>query len=95
MSTEKKELIYSLGEGLDKLPERHYQKRSKYLPILESTFTARYTPVIIEGIDANYISTQLKKIIKTHGITGLGVATSNGVCYIEKEPKTKVKIPKS
>jgi hypothetical protein len=95
MSTEKKELIYSLGEGIDELPERHYAKGSKYDVILNTKFTSRYTPVSIEGKDANYIRTQLVKIIKSRKITGLGVAVANGVCYIEKEPVLKVKVPKS
>jgi hypothetical protein len=102
MSTEKKELVYSLGEGIDELPERHYAKGSKYDVILNTKFTKRYTPISIEGKDANYIRTQLVKIIKSRKITGLGVAVANGVCYIlsespkyEKEPTLKFKLPKA
>jgi len=95
MSTEKEEMKYSIGEGIDELPERHYAKGSKYDAILNTKFVKRYTPISIEGKEANYIRTQLVKIIKSRKITGLGVAVANGVCYIEKEPALKFKTPKS
>jgi hypothetical protein len=93
--SEKKSLEFKLGESLDALPERHYAKGSKYDVILGSTFSKRYTEIQIGELEANYIRTQLVKRIKALKLVNLGVAVSNGKCYIEKESTVKSTKPKA
>jgi hypothetical protein len=95
MSTEVKELKFTLGTGLDELPARHYAKGSKYDVILDTKLIKRFTPISIEGKDGNYIRTQLMKVITSRKLANVGVAVSNGICYLVKEPTPKVKLHKA
>ena len=83
---DEKKITFILGEGLDKLPERRYQKGSKYDVILEKaqTIKAIFVPVEVEGKDANYVRTQLYKRIKILKLKGIGVVVANGKCYISR-----------
>ena len=66
-------------------PSRKYRNGSKYDPILDRFIegTDNLVKVTVEGRDANYLRTQLKKRIEAKGLS-LKTSVVNGVLYLEK-----------
>jgi len=67
-------------------PQRKYRKGSKYDPIIDAFLEkddGLFT-VEIEGKDANYIRTQLKKRIDARGLDNLEISVVNNKVYLEK-----------
>jgi len=79
------EMKYSLEPETSK-PDRRYRKGSKFDPIIESFKDSSYTlvKVEVEGKDANYIRTQLKKRLDAQNIKNVVVSVVNDICYLEK-----------
>ena len=68
-------------------PSRRYRKGSKYDPIVDKFMNgkANLAKVEIEGKEANYVRTQLKKRIDARGLNDkLEVSVVNNVTYLEK-----------
>ena len=84
------EMKYSLEPETSK-PDRRYRKGSKFDPILESFKDSSYTlvKVEVEGKDANYIRTQLKKRLDAQNIKNVVVSVVNDICYLEKVDSKK------
>ena len=93
MPMSKEDFKFTLGGGVEELPERKYQKGSKYDQILEQfqKQNHKYAPITIEGKDANYIAVQLHKRIKAMSIKNVGAVVANGVCYLSKDVKVELK----
>ena len=69
-------------------PSRRYRKGSKYDPIIDKFMSgkANLVKVEVEGKDANYIRTQLKKRFDARDIgEKLEVSVVNNVAYLEKK----------
>ncbi|MDH5743499.1 MAG: hypothetical protein OEZ52_08140 [Candidatus Aminicenantes bacterium] len=79
------EVKYSLTP-IEEKPSRRYRKGSKYDPILDRFMdrAAKLVEVSMEGIDANYLRTQLNKRIEAKRLEGIKVSVINNVCYLEK-----------
>ena len=77
-------VAYSL-DPVEKKPTRRYRKGSKYDPILEAFLEHESTlvEVVVEGKDANYMRTQLKKRIDARGLN-IDVSVVNNKIYLEK-----------
>jgi uncharacterized secreted protein with C-terminal beta-propeller domain len=72
---------------VNKKPSRSYRKGSKYDPILDEFLESGEDLVIVEveGKDANYLRTQLKKRIDARDLDGqVDASVANGKAYIEK-----------
>jgi hypothetical protein len=70
---------------VSKKPSRKYRKGSKYDPIIEA-FVAqelKLVEVVVEGKDANYMRTQLKKRIDARNLK-IDVSVVNNKIYLEK-----------
>jgi len=69
-------------------PSRRYRKGSKYDPIIDKFMSGRsnLVKVEVEGKDANYVRTQLKKRIDARAMGDkLEVSVVNNVAYLEKK----------
>lgn len=69
-------------------PSRRYRKGSKYDPIIDKFMSGKSSlvKVEVEGKDANYVRTQLKKRIDARIIgEKLEVSVVNNVAYLEKK----------
>jgi len=69
-------------------PSRRYRKGSKYDPIIDRFMSGKSSlvKVEVEGKDANYVRTQLKKRIDARVIgEKLEVSVVNNVAYLEKK----------
>jgi hypothetical protein len=70
-------------------PSRTYRKGSKYDPILEAFHSGsdNIATVSIPEKDANYIRTQLNKVIKRHPrkYRKISVSVVNETCYLQRE----------
>ena len=69
-------------------PSRRYRKGSKYDPIIDKFMSGRsnLVKVEVEGKDANYVRTQLKKRIDARAMgEKLEVSVVNNVAYLEKK----------
>ena len=69
-------------------PSRRYRKGSKYDPIIDKFMSGKSSlvKVEVEGKDANYVRTQLKKRIDARVIgEKLEVSVVNNVTYLEKK----------
>jgi hypothetical protein len=69
-------------------PSRRYRKGSKYDPIIDKFMSGKSSlvKVEVEGKDANYVRTQLKKRIDARVIgEKLEVSVVNNVAYLEKK----------
>ena len=75
---------YSM-DPVKKKPSRRYRKGSKYDPILNAFLDheANLVEVTVEGKDANYIRTQLKKRIDARELN-VEVSVANNKVYLEK-----------
>jgi hypothetical protein len=75
---------YSL-DPVAKKPTRRYRKGSKYDPILDAFLKheANLVEVKVEGKDANYMRTQLKKRIDARDLN-IDVSVVNNKIYLEK-----------
>ena len=82
MSEEKFDL-----KPVEEKPSRRYRRGSKYNPILIAFMegTDNLVRVDVEGMNANYLRTQLNKRIQAHGLKGVKVSVVNDACYLEKE----------
>ena len=80
------ELKFDL-KPVEEKPSRRYRKGSKYNPILVAFMegTDNLVRVDVEGMNANYLRTQLNKRIEAHGLKGVKVSVVNDACYMEKE----------
>jgi hypothetical protein len=68
-------------------PSRRYRKGSKYDPVVDKFMNgkANLVKVEIEGKEANYVRTQLKKRIDARSLNDkLEVSVVNNVTYLEK-----------
>lgn len=68
-------------------PPRRYRKRSKYDSILDKFIegTENLVEVTVEGMDANYLRTQLNNRIEAKNLKDMVKASVvKGVCYLEK-----------
>lgn len=72
---------------VEEKPSRRYRRGSKYNPILVAFMEGEddLVRVDVEGLNANYLRTQLNKRIEAHGLRGVKVSVVNGSCYMEKE----------
>lgn len=79
------EIKYNLKPETKK-PSRKYRKGSKYDPILEAfeKGTNKMVSVSIEGKDANYIRTQLKKRLDVLENKSIAVSVVNNTCFLDK-----------
>ena len=82
---------------VDSKPQRTYKKgTSKYLPILEAfkkaTEKQPFKPVIVsmDGLESNYLRTQLKKLIDSRN-EPITVSVTNNVVYLERKEEPQVK----
>ena len=69
-------------------PSRRYRKGSKYDPVVDKFISGRanLAKVEVEGKEANYIRTQLKKRIDARELNDkLDVSVVNNVAYLEKK----------
>ena len=69
-------------------PSRRYRKGSKYDPIIDRFMSGKSSlvKVEVEGKDANYVRTQLKKRIDARTIgEKVEVSVVNNVAYLEKK----------
>jgi len=69
-------------------PSRRYRKGSKYDPIIDKFMSGKSSlvKVEVEGKDANYVRTQLKKRIDARVIgEKIEVSVVNNVTYLEKK----------
>ena len=80
------ELKFDL-KPVEEKPSRRYRKGSKYNPILVAFMegTDNLVRGDVEGMNANYLRTQLNKRIEAHGLKGVKVSVVNDACYMEKE----------
>ena len=72
---------------VEKKPSRKYRKGSKYDPIIDSFLDSEHNLVTIEveGKDANYLRTQLKKRIDARDLQDrVEVSVVNNKAYLEK-----------
>jgi hypothetical protein len=70
-----------------KKPSRKYRKGSKYDPIIDSFLESEHDLVKVEvkGKDANYLRTQLKKLIDARDLQDkIEVSVENNIAYLEK-----------
>jgi len=84
-------------KSVEKKPTRVYRKgASKYQPILDAfykqTESKPFIPVEISigGIEANYLRTQLKKLVDKNKLP-LTISVVNGVVYIERKEEKTIK----
>ena len=70
---------------IDAKPKREYRKGSKYDPILEAFLESDHSlmELFVEGLDGNYLRTQLKKRIDYKGLK-VDVSVVNGRVFLEK-----------
>ncbi|MGD2200521.1 MAG: hypothetical protein PVJ38_02675 [Candidatus Bathyarchaeota archaeon] len=80
------ELTFELTPA-EKKPQRRYRKGSKYDPVLDAFLESehRLVEVSVEGKEANYLRTQLKKRIDAREIEGIDASVVNNVCYLERK----------
>jgi hypothetical protein len=72
---------------VDKKPSRKYRKGSKYDPILDEFLESDedLVQVEVEGKDANYLRTQLKKRIDARDLVNkVDASVANNKTYLEK-----------
>ncbi|MFP3951978.1 MAG: hypothetical protein ACLFVP_07575 [Candidatus Bathyarchaeia archaeon] len=72
---------------VNKKPPRKYSKRSKYDPIIDDFLDAdeELVKVDVEGKEANYLRTQIKKRIDSRGLDDqIDASVVNGNCYLER-----------
>ena len=72
---------------VEEKPSRNYRKGSKYDPIIDAFLELEHdlVEVEVEGKDANYLRTQLKKRIEARGFQDkIEVTVVNDVAYLEK-----------
>lgn len=72
---------------VEKKPSRKYRKGSKYDPIIDAFLDSKdsLVTVEVEGKDANYLRTQLKKRIDARDLQDkIEVSVVNNVAYLEK-----------
>ncbi|MFH2110548.1 MAG: hypothetical protein ABIJ47_04725 [Candidatus Bathyarchaeota archaeon] len=72
---------------MDEKPGRRYRKRSKYDPIVDRFLEGGSGIVLVEveGKEANYVRTQLKKRIDARMLTDeIHVSVASGKVYLEK-----------
>ena len=72
-------------DPVTKKPSRRYRKGSKYNPIIEAFLEQEHklVEVVVEGKDANYMRTQLKKRIDARELK-IDVSVVNNKIYLEK-----------
>jgi len=72
-------------DPVKKKPSRRYRKGSKYDPIIEAFLEQEHklVEVVVEGKDANYMRTQLKKRIDARELK-IDVSVVNNKIYLEK-----------
>lgn len=76
-------------EDVEKKPERAYRKKSKYLPILNSFLEATANKegitkkLAVTGKNANYMRTQLKKIVDNDNLP-IKIGVINNELYLER-----------
>jgi hypothetical protein len=72
-------------DPVEKKPSRRYRKGSKYDPIIEAFLEQEHklVEVVVEGKDANYMRTQLKKRIDARELK-IDVSVVNNKIYLEK-----------
>jgi hypothetical protein len=81
------EIEFSI-KSVEKKPRRKYRKGSKYDPIVDAFMDSSedLVKVEVEGKDANYLRTQLKKRIDARELSDkVVVSVVNGVTYLEKK----------
>ena len=72
---------------VDKKPSRKYRKGSKYDPIIDAFLESEdnLVTVEVEGKDANYLRTQLKKRIDARDLQDkVEISVVNNKAYLEK-----------
>ena len=72
---------------VEKKPTKKYRKRSKYDPIIDEFLgiDAKIVEVGVEGVEPNYLRTQLNKRIEARGLKDkVKVSVINNVVYMEK-----------
>ena len=72
---------------VEEKPSRKYRKGSKYDPIIDTFLESEHNlvEVEVEGKDANYLRTQLKKRIDARSLQDrIDVSVVNNVAYLEK-----------
>ena len=64
-----------------------YRTRSKYEPIINAFLESKHDLVKVDGtgIEANYLSGQLKKVITVKDIDSVQVTVRNKEVYLEKK----------
>ena len=79
------ELSFNLTP-VEKKPNRRYRKGSKYDPIIDEFMvgTDDLVAVDVEGKNANYVRTQLKKRIEARELSGIKTSVVNDTAYLEK-----------
>lgn len=72
-------------DPVDNKPTRRYRKGSKYDPILDAFLRQEHSlvEVIVDGKEANYMRTQLKKRIEARELK-IDVSVVNNKIYLEK-----------
>jgi hypothetical protein len=83
------DIHYSI-DPVDKKPEKKQGRKkgvSKYNPIIKAFLESGYNLVCImnTGLDAYYLSNQLKKVLDYLGIDSVKVSVRNKEVYLEKE----------
>ena len=72
---------------VEKKPTKKYRKRSKYDPIIDEFLRmgAKIVQVSVEGVEPNYLRTQLNKRIEARDLKDkVKVSVINNVVYMEK-----------
>ena len=72
---------------VEEKPSRNYRKGSKYDPIIDAFLESEHdiVEVEVEGKDANYLRTQLKKRIDARNLQDkIEVSVVSNVAYLEK-----------
>jgi hypothetical protein len=78
--------IQPVGEKPDKKKPPH-RSGSKYEPIIDAFMDSDHSLVRVEGtgIEANYLSGQLKKVVALKELDSVQVSVRNKEVYLEKE----------
>ncbi len=77
-------------QPVEEKPDRKkhpYRTGSKYEPIIDAFMESKHDLVRVEGtgIEANYLSGQLKKVITVKDIDSVQVSVRNKEVYLEKK----------
>jgi hypothetical protein len=72
---------------VEKKPTKKYRKRSKYDPIIDDFLgmEAKIVQVSVEGVEPNYLRTQLNKRIEARDLKDkVKVSVINNIVYMER-----------